>query len=404
MTHSPHNDHSDKQTVYFGYLDALRCLAFLAVFYAHSGTIFAGSTVSPAFPLNIWMRFTIYGSYGVNFFFVLSGFLITYLLLREKAASGRVSIRQFYRKRVLRIWPVYFTTLLFGFFVLPHLISPETYAIFKFADPHMSWTAFWYNFFFAGDFFQGMGIGFASLAVGILWSVCVEEQFYFVWPWIVKWFSLRTLAYLTGLFISLSLLYKFLWAGDRVANYYLPWSVGMDLGFGAMLGIGYYAKRSKRIAISTVGILGGCIAVILSVIALGGRHATGPTGESALTEIFRLLKTPILDCIFVLIILFFVNKTEKLKAGKFHIARRMKDRVFAMLTHLGRISYGLYAYHAICFILTMQILFKAGILTRDVSRSVFFLTCFVAMAITIVVAELSYRFMEKKFLARKILK
>ena len=61
------------------------------------------------------------GFMGVNFFFVLSGFLITYLLLSEKKSFGKISIGNFYLRRMLRIWPVYYLTLIIGFIAVPSI-------------------------------------------------------------------------------------------------------------------------------------------------------------------------------------------------------------------------------------------------------------------------------------------
>lgn len=396
------NNPTTEHKKYFDYLDALRCMAFLLVFYAHTGSIFKGANVTQAFPLDIWQKFTVYGSYGVNFFFVLSGFLITYLLLKEKASSpsNTISIRSFYRKRVLRIWPVYFATLFFGALVLPLLIPSSTYSIFTLADPRMSGTTFFYNLFFSGNFYQGMSIAMAPLSIGILWSVCIEEQFYLVWPWIVKWFNLRTLAFVTSLLITLSLLYKFIWAEDRMANYYLPWSLAMDLGFGALLGISYYAKKTRRIIASSTFIIAASIGLTVAVTLIN---------RAQLIDILRLTKTPIIDCIFVLIILLFINRTKALAdAAKYgsrrhpkYIMKKIRDRVYASLTHLGKISYGLYAYHTTCLMLIVATLHSIGILDKDVGLSEFFMVISLGFILTILVAELSYFFMERKFLAIK---
>ncbi len=67
------------------------------------------------------------GGEAVQCFFVLSGFLITYLLLQERTKTGQISIRQFYWKRVLRIWPLYFTITLLGFFVLPGIFNTANF-------------------------------------------------------------------------------------------------------------------------------------------------------------------------------------------------------------------------------------------------------------------------------------
>lgn len=397
---------------YFEYLDALRCLAFIAVFYAHTGTIFTGGTLSNDFLLNVWKKFTVYGSYGVNFFFVLSGFLITYLLLKEKRDRGGISIKTFYLKRVFRIWPVYFITLLFATLALPLLISSSTYNVFTMTNPTITLSAFSYFFLFIGNFYQGLGIGMGSLSIGILWSVCVEEQFYLVWPWVVKKLDIRKLTLFTILLISLSLLYKFIWAEDRIANYYLPWSVGMDLAFGALLGIFYFAKRQRQIVIGTIATLLASLIFIVAAVTLAYTQIADIATISkllvikpALIEILRLLKTPLIDCVFVLMLLFFIQETRALtKENKHPILKYIhitKKKINNSLIYLGKISYGLYAYHTICLMLVVHILYSSGYLTTMVNRKMFFVTAISALTLTILVAHLSSVFIEKRFLRLK---
>jgi peptidoglycan/LPS O-acetylase OafA/YrhL len=396
---------------YFEYLDALRCLAFLAVFYAHTGGIFTGATLPNAFPINIWTSFTVYGPYGVNFFFVLSGFLITYLLLKEKEKTGKVSIKNFYIKRILRIWPVYFITFFTSIVVVPFLISPETYKVFLATNPHMGWSTILSYLFFVGNFYHGYGYHI-TFSIGVLWSVCVEEQFYLVWPWIIRWFSVKRLTIVTVLIISLSFLYKYLFAADRLANYYLTWSVGMDLAFGALLGIFYFTRRQKQIVIYSLSIIIGAFIVI--ACAVGMTHVATSSLESSLqisaikssfVQIVRLVKTPIIDCLFTLILLYFINKTVALSTERSHPVLKFfhqnKMRVGHALTYLGKISYGLYAYHTICMMITVQILYKTGILEQKVSRGAFFATVISALTLTIVAAHLSSVFIEKKIMSYK---
>lgn len=397
---------------YFEYLDALRCLAFLAVFYAHTGTIFLGANISNSFPLNIWKKFTIYGSYGVNFFFVLSGFLITYLLLKEKANFNKISIKKFYLRRILRIWPVYFMTLLFATFILPLIISSQTYSVFGMTNPVMNMQTFKYFFFFLGNFYQGLGIGFGSLSIGILWSVCVEEQFYLIWPWFVRWFNLRKLTILTILLISLSLLYKFIWADDRVANYYLPWSVGMDLAFGALLGIFYFVKKQKQIVIITVSTFLSFVLFMLGVIGVTYLKVRGleisaqhSIIKDSIVDILRLVKSPLIDCIFVLILLFFIQRNHLKGSESNHPIIKFlgltRKKLKSAFIYLGKISYGLYAYHTICLMLAVHFMYSNGFLSLNVSRNMFFITVISAFILTVTLAHLSSMFIEKRFLDLK---
>lgn len=410
------NTVSDK--IYFTYLDALRAIAFLGVFYAHTATIYTGSNPWVHVPLNIWRKFTVYGSYGVNFFFVLSGFLITFLLLRERDRSGTIDIRKFYRKRVLRIWPVYFMTLFFAAFILPYIISPDMYSVYTMTNPHMTLSEFWYTFFFSANFYQGLSIGMTPLSIGILWSVCIEEQFYLIWPWIVKWCNPRQLLLTTTSIISLSLLYKFLWAEDRMANYYLPWSLAMDLGFGALIGIGHYLKKTREMLLLACIIFGSTLlyaGVIIAANILPQIHLYKMSVDHmVLSDLLRLIKTIVLDLIFGTIIIFFINRNQD--SQNKNVDDQQTHRVFrkiivlkkslaSSLTHLGKISYGLYAYHTTALILMMQFLYITGFLSNEPggtpSRLEFFGVIFGGFVLTIVLAELSYTFIERRFLALK---
>jgi len=111
----------------------------------------------------------------VNFFFVLNGFLITYLLIEEKKLNGQIDVKKFWLRRALRIWPMFYFCVGFGFFIFPILktafgqIPNETASL-------ISYLTFINNF----ELFD-KGLPDASV-LGALWSVAIEEQFYLVWP------------------------------------------------------------------------------------------------------------------------------------------------------------------------------------------------------------------------------
>ena len=110
--------------IVFPHLDGLRFFCFFVVFLFHGfSTTSAEVAQSSAYR---FVRFLFrHGDLGVNFFFVLSGFLITYLLLEEKQRHGRIHIGYFYIRRMLRIWPLYFACVAFGFLAFPALISQD---------------------------------------------------------------------------------------------------------------------------------------------------------------------------------------------------------------------------------------------------------------------------------------
>lgn len=188
------------ERVYYPELDGLRFLAFLAVYVFHGGVpqfsrwvnaLAAGLTnlipsTHPWLPLDPGEAVRSNGWVGVQFFFILSGYLITTLLLREKARYGRISLRAYWVRRILRIWPLYYLTVALAFVVLPWFdgVTPTTY------DPgygrHL--PAF---LAFAGNWSMALLGPVGNDAVSILWSVCVEEQFYLLCPLLVAFAPAR---------------------------------------------------------------------------------------------------------------------------------------------------------------------------------------------------------------------
>lgn len=154
----------------FGSLDGLRCLAILPVVWHHS---------TPRPLPGIWGK----GPAGVDLFFCISGFLITTLLLREKARTGSVALPAFYARRALRILPLYYAML--AAYVAFALSLPAEAAqrghFFRTLPLYASFSANWF-----ADFSVSHAILFS-----FAWSLCIEEQFYAFWPAIVRSFSAR---------------------------------------------------------------------------------------------------------------------------------------------------------------------------------------------------------------------
>jgi len=149
-------------------LDAVRGVAVLLV-------LLHNTDVYPSLHLGIISR---NGWMGVDLFFVLSGFLITGILLDTKQSEGY--FKNFYARRCLRIWPLYYSALLLMFVIVPFLFPSEAHAIFEArSSPWWAYPSFLQNFL----------VPIPSSATGLLgvtWSLAVEEQFYLVWPLVVR--------------------------------------------------------------------------------------------------------------------------------------------------------------------------------------------------------------------------
>ncbi len=110
------------------------------------------------------------GRMAVSVFFVLSGFLITWLLVRESESTGKISLRDFYIRRTLRIFPAFYV-----FWIVCILAAVVRHA-------HIPWGEAWSSFFYMGDYYSALHASHINQIMGVTWSLGVEEKFYLLWP------------------------------------------------------------------------------------------------------------------------------------------------------------------------------------------------------------------------------
>ncbi|HXQ26600.1 MAG TPA: acyltransferase [Candidatus Acidoferrales bacterium] len=161
-----------REVRFFGSLDGLRALSIAGVIWFHS---WWGTPYFPQFQRVPVLR---QGSFGVHIFFVISGFLITTLLLRERDRCGKISIRDFYIRRALRIWPLYYATL--ALYVVIVLLFERNWrgeSFFHYLPFFLTYTYTW----FLSPKWHG---GIFNLA----WTLATEEQFYAFWPLVLRFF------------------------------------------------------------------------------------------------------------------------------------------------------------------------------------------------------------------------
>jgi peptidoglycan/LPS O-acetylase OafA/YrhL len=182
FTESSSQKTDNGRSFYHPELDALRFVAFLAVFVHHAlprdARLYLDNGLSPA--VTEWiLTVKEAGAFGLDLFFALSAYLITELLLREHAKRGSFSVSAFYIRRALRIWPLYFTFLALTVLVIPTIIPAERFG-----------TVYIVSFaLFMGNWACAiMGIPFSVASP--LWSISVEEQFYIGWPLLLRFFGM----------------------------------------------------------------------------------------------------------------------------------------------------------------------------------------------------------------------
>jgi peptidoglycan/LPS O-acetylase OafA/YrhL len=355
-------------------LNGIRFLAALTVVLSHV-EVYRAMTGLP----HLTAIMGVFAGFGVDIFFALSGFLITNLLLIEQQKNQRIHIGHFYMRRVLRIWPLYFFILSLGSLLELFLHNSS-----QLLSPFNT-EAFLYYLFFLPQIGKGFFIG--SLCVVILWSIGVEELFYLVYPWIfrrigkrpITWLSVLISVLLLSKIIIIYLLFKFApssWSESAIKT--ITMTRFENLLVGAALAFSAIRWRPKFESNGYVMLPATMLLCLLFI--LGAQNVNFYISESIGPILQKVLNPFLASALMGVIICFLV--LNKRYAG-------MLEK--PSLDYLGKISFGLYVYH--CLALTLlSMLPDAWIPTSW--ASIFTTT----LVLTIGMASLSYRYMEKPFL------
>jgi peptidoglycan/LPS O-acetylase OafA/YrhL len=333
-------------------LDAVRGLAVLLVLM-HNTDVYPSLHLS-LIANNGWM--------GVDLFFVLSGFLITGILLDAKKSEGY--FKNFYARRCLRIWPLYYAALLFMFVIVPMLRPSEAHTIFDArSSPWWSYLLFIQNFL----------VPIPSSATGLLgvtWSLAVEEQFYLVWPLVVRFFNPSQLRNTAIAVVCVSPVLRFYLSSHGVDIYSNTFCRLDGLMFGALLALLVRSRNfvpSKLLAPAWVALV---VAAPLAIV-------TDNSGFNARWVVFSLVAMASVS--FVYLALFSKQRWLQLILSS------------RFLIYSGTISYGIYILQKIPLDAAKTFhLDRYGYLALPITA-----------ATTYVLAALSWNFLEKPFLKLK---
>jgi len=209
--------------IYFPSLNGLRFIAALLVIFHHIEQIKFYFKME-----NLWVTspfIGVIGKLGVVLFFVLSGFLITYLLLAEEHSFKTINVKNFYFRRMLRIWPLYFLIVALAFFILPNI---PMFTIPGF-EKHVIYHDLFYKLFLYAIIFPNLAMTFGIVSyVSHAWSIGPEEQFYLIWPFIVR----RVRKHRVALMLAIIFIYPVI---REIVLIYSPRIVGGTL-FKSILG------------------------------------------------------------------------------------------------------------------------------------------------------------------------
>jgi peptidoglycan/LPS O-acetylase OafA/YrhL len=374
--------HMDKPKVFFPNLDGLRFFAFLSVFLSHC-IGYLGYT-NPSRIYTLLRHFFANGDLGVNFFFVLSGFLITFLLYKEFEAKKTIHVRYFYLRRFFRIWPVFFLIVFIGFFIIPHThFVTEVQSSLSFSIKADLKRLPWFIFFLANfDLVFNREISF--IVIG-LWSVSVEEQFYLIWPVIINYLRPKNLKTLLWVMIGISFIYRCLNSSDSITINYSSLSVMSDICTGAL--IAHYTLSSDNFVRKFTNLKKRQILLIyftgfLLMPLRGFAHIFGET----LFHVYIPFESLLFSAFFAFIVLeqnFSVNSIIKVGRSK-------------ILSYFGKISYGLYCYHMLAMTLCASLFLHLDLRVNNALN--FSLLIFSSFLLTLLLAFISFIVLEKRLI------
>ena len=352
---------TQSKPIYFPGLNGLRAFSAIAVVCSHILLGLDNFNLDPAV-FGVLIGDTHRGldmaGSGVSIFFVISGFLITYLLQVEKDLKG-IDIKKFYVRRILRIWPLYYLYL--GLALI---------TIFCYKLPFNWGILFFYLFYMANvpDMFD-----VPMRLMAHYWSLGVEEQFYMVWPWFNKKFGtniIPIILFLIGTTVMLKLITHFLFPPGLFAIIIdnIRYHVMMVGALGALL----YKQGNKIFLKIADNIVTQCICWFVIFLLMINRF-----------HIASIIDNEIISVVALMLII-----------GQIRIKNRVVNLEKPIFDFLGKISYGIYVIHPI-------LIFYSAKLLKDLNIPAplkYFTVFATVLGATIFLAYLSYNYFEKYFL------
>lgn len=366
----------EAKRIYFKNLDIVRLAAAMSVVFAHGFEAwkeyfiqfrFSKEYVADYFSGNFVYLDRFFGNLGigVEVFFFISGFLITYILLVEKERTGNISFWRFFVRRSLRIWPLYFLLLALGPMISDwmHYGNPDYWSL---------------GFFYAN--FEVIQSGQWQFPFAHYWSIALEEQYYLFWPPIMAVLKKKHLPYIMVALILVSIasrMYFFYVSPDTYLHLYLNTLSRMDtLLIGGLIAFRFHSKPFNFALPKGVSL----------ILLLGLLGSFCVIDYNDWSNIFLVVfKKYAYLLVFGLIIFDYLFNP---KYGK-------SNRIKRPLTYLGKISYGIYMYHNILVIIVIKEILLNNNLHSGLTFTIVYLSS------VILVSIISFELYEKWFLRLK---
>jgi len=383
-----------ERKIFFKGLNELRAFAALAVIFHHIELFKSRDHIGSLFDSPFSYFIGTLGKNGVHLFFVLSGFLITFLLLKEKEKHKTIYFKKFFLRRIFRIWPLYYFIVLIGFVCIPFLAHnfpifekvPYYYELISNSNNYTVHVLFLYLLILPNI---ALSYDFIVPGCSQAWSIGVEEQFYILWPILVFVFSRKILVWI---FTAILLVFIFSYVFIQPDVFHL---LPKNSDFTAMvLPRIYTVLKIFPFEFMTIGAIGGYLYAYYK------------------EKIDKIAKSKFLYFIvlgFVFYFLFFsldFGSFQGLTLGflfLFLILMTISEEnsiVFRNkpLSYLGKISYGIYMYHPFVMFLVFPF---ANTYSKDGLLGYNLVVYFFVFSITILLSHLSYKYFESVFIKIK---
>jgi peptidoglycan/LPS O-acetylase OafA/YrhL len=351
---------------YVKQLDVIRAFAVILVIVSHW---IPASNILNSIPN---------GEIGVDIFFVLSGFLISYILFENKNKFESLNlsktklIKNFYFRRAIRIFPIYYISI-FILLSLHEFTGTNIRSAFLY---FLSYTSNFY--FFKIQEWDGM--------ISHLWSLAVEEQFYLIWPWIILFTNKKYLIHVILIFVFIGIISQLILSGIKMSSL-LTFTCFDSFGLGALLSWVMVYKKEKVYKFNKV--------LLVSVLLIFLNWLIGLFFDESILIPRRTIFSILSLCLIVNVIL---NKDSDSSVFRYIFNNRF-------LIFLGKISYGLYLYHSIIpgllnskFVNIYINPCLPDILYKKYWGELFLIENSILL---ILISWLSYNFIEKRFLTLK---
>jgi peptidoglycan/LPS O-acetylase OafA/YrhL len=367
--------------VYYPELDSIRFFLFCCVWGRH--VLPTNLASYSAYHVPMWLAVAITSMINalmcsLDVFFIISGFLITQLLLRERDLNGTIDMKAFYVRRLLRIWPLYF--LVIGLAVLLSVFD---------RSQALGWIDLLSYLLFAGNWGPVLGHWSHAVILGPLWSVAFEEQFYLLWPLVLRRASRKIICGTAVGLLGVGALARLilLLEHSRASVLWFNSFVRVDsIACGILLALALHGREAPRLGIPKrllLLLLGGSAWIVVGTFC----GLAGPTDPVPMLA-GGMIGYPLMSLAGVAIFLSFFGAARE---GASFLEN-------PGLVYLGNIAYGLYAFHYLGRQISDYVF--AGFHNHAHNYS-YTLPAFFGLAVTFLLAVASFKWLESPFLQLK---